>query len=472
MSSYSLRVSEYLTGVLILGTVFMLVVNLNWGLGYGLAAIGILIPLRYFRVPTRYQYVLLLTAGTVWLTHLLRPLVVLTRPDSFMYPRLGSIGGGLIRSSLVEIGLMGFAILAGQGLGFRIFARREPHPPSQRNILVSGRLLVNALILGLVLFKLIILVRFGVGLRGSVTDPRISVISRLLPELLVYAVAVLYLVRYRHEVPFSQKAFIWTMLAFMGVLGLLQGSKAFIAQILIALFISTLASRGDFRFPLRWAVLSGAACVILIASSFPLATTVRRTVKDSGYSLRLFEEAVLAMTRSVTPAQFGYMSEWVTSRFLGFDGLLATELYRPPELVRTFSFKATATRVLERLSPLTGGNEMSSGRAVGIYLFGHPEDVDHAGGVGLFAAYRLMAGPIGGLVALFITGVLIAWYFTQADRIPQDGGRFLVRYVGAYGIIWWTMSGNSDYVLPILLISVAQVLVLGGLLRFMVQALR
>lgn len=473
----SLRVSQYFTGVLLASSAVVFVESLAFGLAYLAAVAAVLVPLHAFPVPKRYYFTVLLAAGTIWLTHLIRPMVLFVQPEGFLYPRIVALNGELVISTLLRIAVMGFALLSGLILGYHLLGRRNRPPADaggRRPLLLSLRAVIQVLLVGAVAFKAVALLVFGVGFRSGAPDPVLSILSRFVPDYLIYGLVVLYLGKYRRQIGPAERLLHVGLLAAMSVLGLLQGSKAFVAQILLALFVFYLAFEGDFRVKVRHAALLGVAGVVVLVASFPLAMSLRRYVQTEGYDLGALVAAGRGLADIARPEEAATMAAWISSRFIGFDGMLATEAALPPEFLQTFGLAETVGRVQGRLIPLdegTGGS-LSTGRAVSTYLIGHPEELRHSGGVGLFAASHFMGGPVGGVAIVFLFGLSWAAYFCLSDRVRSSDARFLLRYVGVNGIIFWTMSGNADYLVPVLVITVAEILFLGVALRHLHAAFR
>ncbi|MFQ5536398.1 MAG: hypothetical protein ACE5GJ_02995 [Gemmatimonadota bacterium] len=471
-----LRVSQYFTAVLLICAGLVFLEDLVFGLSYLVAAAAILVPLHFFRVPRRYYYTVLLAAGTIWLTHLVRPLVLFAQPQGFLYPRILQVNGPLVNTALLRIAAMAFMMMLGMVVGYRIFGRAalaRVRDEKGKPILLRMRVLIDAGLVAVVIFKAFLLIRFGVGFRAGTPDPLLSVLARFAPDYLVYGLLILYLGKYAHRISFAERSLHVTLLAGMAVVGLLQGSKAFIAQILLALFVFYLAFRGDFSIRLRNAFLLGLAGITVLVVSFPLAMSMRRYVQERGYDLGAFRAGLAGVAEVVHPEQATFVAVWITSRLIGFDGVLATEVKLPPEFVRVFALEQTASRIRGRLVPLNqGAGSVSSGQAVSTFLIGHPEELRHSGGVGLFAASRLMGGPVGSMVVVFLFGLAWAAYFSLAERVPSSDARFLLRYVGVNGIIFLTMSGNADYLLPLIVVSVGEILALGLIAPYVYRALR
>lgn len=473
----SLRVSQYFTAVLLASSALVFFESPTFGFAYLAAAASVLVPLHAFRVPRRYYFTVLLAAGTIWLTHLIRPMVLFVQPEGFLYPRIISLDGTLVTSTLLRIAVMGFALLAGLVAGYRLLGGREAGSTDEegrRPLLLSLRSVVQLALVGGVLFKAVTLLAFGVGFRSGAPDPVLSILSRFVPDYLIYGLVVLYLGKYRHRITPAERLLHLALLGAMATLGLLQGSKAFIAQILLALFVFYLAFEGDFRVKVRHAALLGVAGVVVLVASFPLAMSLRRYVQTEGYNLGAVSAAARGLAEVARPEEAATVAAWISSRFIGFDGMLATEASLPPEFLQTFGLTETLHRVQGRLIPLdegTGGS-LSTGRAVSTYLIGHPEELRHSGGVGLFAASRFMGGPVGGVLIVFLFGLGWAAYFSLSDRVRSSDARFLLRYVGVNGIIFWTMSGNADYLVPVLVITVGEILFLGVALRHLQSAFR
>lgn len=470
-----LRVSEYFTWVLLVCCFVVAVQDLRLGLAYSAAALATLLPLRVFRIPREVYYTVFMAAGTIWLTHLVRPLVLMAQPESFLYPRIISFASPLATTTLLTVAGMALAMLSGLAGGYRLFLRQratQDTTAEREPMLVRMRAPLNVILLVVIALKAVGVVWYGVGLRGNPV-PILTVTSLLAPDLLIQGILILYLLRYRSMLGMGQQWFAGGLLVAMAVIGLLQGSKAFVLQLLLALFIYFLAFRGDFSVRVRHAAVLGMLGLVTLAVSFPTAMSLRRYVQENGYDTGAVGAAIEGITQSTRAEDIGIMTNRVTSRLLGFDGLIATQASLPPEFVQIFAFTTTAARVRGRFLPWeAGAGSLTSGRAISTFLFGHPEELRHSGGIGLFAVSRLMAGPIGAYVVVFLFGLACAAYFSAIERVPSTDSRFVLRYAGAYGLILLTMSGNADFILPTLIVTVTEVLILRLLLRHVYVAIR
>ena len=453
------RVSTYFAFLAALGVLACALARPALLLPYTLAAAGILLPLYVLRVSRQYFYVLIFTAGAIWISHLVRPLVSSSDDLILLYPIMRSVTDAQRAAVLLDVALYAMLLIGGVAAGLVLFQ------PLGRDDVTAGPddapLLLRAhrsvlLILGALLAaRLFLLLVLGVGRKGVPIDPRVGFLIQFFPDELVFGVGVLLLARYGRLISRQARGMAWlVILGYSGVL-LVGGSKAFFARILLAAFVYYLAARGDFRLRLRTAVAIGAATVLVLAVSFPFATALRLATRTSGLGLDAAATAVSTVRSSLRPEQLGIAADLVTRRLAGYDGMIVVHMEHNEAVAASFHPVTTVKQVASRLIPGFRLQEMTQGKAVSVHYARLPESLQHAGALGFFGSARLTAGRATGLF-IFLFGLAWGAFFRLTSRVRSLDAQFLLQYIGAYVLLRWLLSGNADDLLAMFIIQIVQ----------------
>lgn len=473
----SFPLSRYVIVGLVLATLWVAAHDVVLGGAYALAALAVTLSLVLLRVPRRFFYVMLFTALAIVVSHLLRPLILIPLPELFTYGGLGSVGPPLMLRALLKVALYSAMVLGGIWLGFRLI----PAPPRARTedeggdedepvdasgeegslpVLIRGQVLVIALMGVLVLIRAYLQFRLGLFTKLAPPNPTAGFLAQFIPDLLIYGVGVLYLLKYRRWLSLPALGLVAVFVVGMVVMTLVSGSKGFLARLGVILFIYLLAEKGDFRLrpaPAALAVVVGAWALVF---SFSVANPLRLYLGERGYSMEITRIILQGAREAVElhPETLVEQANAVTGRFNGFDGLLATEMYRPELLKKAFQPLGMGERIVGRLLPRVGfGEELGTGKAIGVVYSGHSLDVEHFGAVGMFGALELMVGEGASYLLALAIGLFWAAYFRFSEVFREEDLRLLLQLVGAMGIITWTMSGNFDVTVASFIIDVVHV---------------
>ncbi len=441
------------------------------GLAYTLASACLVLPIYVLRVPQRFFYVMLFAAISLWVTHMLRPLVLLVDMDLFKFPIVGYIDKNIMIDALFKIAQFNVLVLSGLFLGFKAYALQPNKVPVLASefkmpFFLRGRFGMNVLLIFFFLLKLFLIVAFNLGSRGEQADASIGFILRLMPDFLIYPICLLYLARYNKQLKRRQVAFYAIMLLGYSGLVLLQGSKMSLALTGFAVFIYYLSDKGDFKVHLLRAITLGAFGALIMVFSFVLGSSLRYYVRSYGFNAGLITHlADEASTVTASDKSFEYADD-ITSRFLGFDGVMVTDMYQPAELRRVFSPVNTLNRILDQLLPFYAAQgNLTSGRAVSIIYMGFSDTHTHTGGVGLLGALVLMSGTWAIWLG-FLLGFGVAAYFAFSERSGSRDLSFVLYYVGLYFLINIIMAGAMERNIALALINVIHVFFYYFMIRF------
>jgi len=148
------------------------------------------------------------------------------------------------------------------------------------------------------------------------------------------------------------------------------------------------------------------------------------------------------------------VSNDITKRMMGLDGQIAAYIISDQQnenakynIENAFTTKEITLHTLNNIFPkVTFTNEPGSGKVVSENIVGLPEEVLHAGSLGLFAAVFFISGPYF-IIFNFILGVALAFYFIYARRIKNEDLRFVLFFIGCFFVLRIILSGNFDTVL-------------------------
>jgi hypothetical protein len=453
------RLSTYFAVFSLSASALVITRNPYVGAAYLIATVALLLPLFVFRVPSRFYFLLLFTSATLWASHMVRPLVWVFDLSVFMYGRIGQLTDQVVAASLIEIGILGFVLELGLVFGlipFFMSDRRRTPAPRGNPLLVRGSTVIVGGLALLLFMRGFLLIGLNVGRKGIDVDPRFAFISQLIPDELVFAICVLFLAKYRHELSRFLLTAVTAILFAYTFLLLLGGSKAFLARLALALFIYYLASRGNFKVRVGRSVVIGAASLVLLILTFSLATFVRSAAKTtSGFGIEFITVIAKTAPQILQRERLKLAVDMVTRRLSGYDGFAAVGMYRDPRVEQAFSPSATASQAAARLLPGYRAGGMSQGKSISVYYAGLPVTLKHAGALGLFGAAKLMGGS---LAALLLFGIGYVWgaFFRWSGRLESEDFGFLLQYIGAFAVLRWSLSGNFDDLIAEFVINLGQ----------------
>jgi hypothetical protein len=457
------------------GAVLMGAVDLRLFIPYAVAAGALVASFRVVRVRADVGSLPLFVAGCVALVYFVRPLVLAGVPGLFMYPTLGSLGERQIARALHWLTLLGPALVLGVALGLRLVRRRRAVQNCtvvRGRYLLTGRLVVDGLIVVTLVAMAVLTMRYSVDVRGVHAQTRYAFLIRLLPVALVYPVLGLMLLKYRRNLSRLSIAWYVVLLFALSALVFRQGSRIFVFELLVLLVVYALLHRGDFRMRLPRVAILSAAAVGALLGSFILGTAVREVIRGRASLGELTSLAVWKHPAAGVPEALWLEGLWATRRLQGFDGLVAVDRARPPEVVRLFRPLLFAERFIGELTPMSGRGPMGTGEAVSIYYSGLSPDARTAGSLGLMATLELMAGRWGAILGAFLVGVGVGVVWRLADWIRDPDARFIFLFLTAYHTLWLVMSGSLDMIGARYVTSVAQLVGLAVIMRVATAVMR
>jgi hypothetical protein len=445
-----LRLSSYFTTLVLLVAATVLIQSPRLGVAFLAASSAVTLPLYISRVPRRFFYILLFSAAAMWVTHLARVPFLLAMPESFLYPRIGSVTPDVLGTALLMYAGHAMLFLGGLAIGLRLFGTRHrisTTPPPRRPLLVRISALVAVVCLLLFFARAYLQLALGLYTK-NVARPSVGFIGELIPAALFYPLVILYLAKYRRLIPPFEIGVFALIGVGMVALVLLSGSRSAFATIGLGLFIYFLAHKGDFRLALGRTIAIGVAGASLLMLSFAVARPIRGFLgQNEGYAAGLSEAVTRGIRAAFSPGAATFLAGAVSRRVsLGMDGMLVVEMEQPRALLDAFRPLTTAKRVLGKLIPLysSGDGGMSTGKAIAVAYLGHSEEQRHASSLGLFASLELMFGRYGSLAVAFVIALLWAAFFGLTARATDADVAYLLHFVGMSQVFAWILSGNID----------------------------
>lgn len=436
---------------------------------YYLVACGaVFLPLRLFRIPGRYFHIALLVTSVLVVTHLVRVPFLLWTPESFAYGKVGSVTASALEQALLKFAITAAVLFAGLSLGFAGQSANNAYGDgSRRPLLLRARVVVIALVALAVTVRAFMQLRLGLYTKFAV-NPEFGFLTRLHPDIVVYPILVIYLLKYRHTLTRLERALVGlTALSLVGLI-ILSGSRSAIGMFALFGFIVYAADRGNFRVRISRAALIGVLGAWLLMLTFALAGPLRYQLARGADYTSLDMAVVLEGARSSLDLKAVVtLASFVTTRTSGgMDGMVVVNMHRPEMLRNVFSPGAIASRVPTKLIPrYSPEGVMFGGRAIAIAYGGEAmRFVAHSGSVGMFAALDLALGPLSYFGA-FLFGAMWAAYFRITARLRDRDVRLLFHVLGMQQVFSWSLSGNFDELIPSTVIMMVLLIAYGTIVQ-------
>lgn len=431
----------------------------------------LLVPVRLARADDHARQALLLVSGTLWITHMVRPLVLIPRPELFSFLRLGVPDRSVILQGLQVTVLGSAALLGGVWVGFRLIRGRHhaDRTYGRPGLIVRNRGAWAFIVCVIAAAMALTTAGLGVGVLGAEAT-RWSFLNRLIPEILVYPVALLLVVRYRDTLGSYPRWIVYLALILVTAGYFLRGSKAFLIYLAVAFVIFVLVDHGDVRLRVRqWGILMLLAGVLL-----PLTFVIGQEFRiQRNRNALAASDAVIAAVQNLTAGSQATLLGSVnllTLRLVGYDGVLAVGMDTSAELRRVFSPQAIARGIVGQVIPGMPVQGLSAGKTIAVSYRGHDEDVVHADAIGILSSATLTAGRWSGLY-LFLLGFALAAAHRLAVEAKDPDVRFLLRYAAMYFSVTIVMSGVLDRQIALLFITSVQIVAIAAFVGFLNGAL-
>jgi hypothetical protein len=445
-------ISSYFHIALLIGSFCISVIDIQIGIAYFIATL----PLHFFtsrwvKLPKEYVPVFLIAVGSIWVFYLVRPFLLVLRPDLFMYPKIGYINNSDHIRALLHLSVYSFLFLSGLYLAVTRGAKKKRPSPLYFDSNKAGMLLNNRQIIifggGLiVLFDLYLLLGQNIGVSGTYSP--LAFIRLFLPLGLVMPVFALYLVKFRRHLTRVERTLIFSIIGLSVLTSLLQGHKSALLSLVEIVFLLYLFDKGDLRISGRKILCFGAPVIVIAFLLFPIATVIRGFMQLDGFSLDIFGIIFESIKSLPDEKVLLGVLDMVTGRFCGYDGLLAVNLYKPPELHSIFNELYVLKHALASVVPRFYCEGISLGKAVGVYYTGHSFDIKHAGAIGLFASIILIGKGTLSYFYILIIGSFFGMCFRFAVKLGKNyESRILLSIIFSLQLIGWMISGNLDRVL-------------------------
>jgi hypothetical protein len=412
---------------------------------------------RIAGVREKYRPVFLIGSFGIWVSYLVRPLLLVSRPDMFLYPHIGTIEDLDQIQALLQIAVYSFIYLLGLYLAVTPQLRRRTlsfnrplRTDKKKSLLLKNKQLILLGIASVCALDVFFLLVLNVGVMGTYSP--IGFLTQFFPFTLVIPVAIVMLAKERKHLSNSYQVLLFLIVLLTALTSLLKGSKAALLNIILVFLVLYLFVRFNAKVSVaKSAVLLG-AMVILVLVTFPLATAIRYSTAEFGVSVDVFQAVLTSFNQIDSDFLLGIL-DMSTSRFNGYDGILAINLYVPADLNKTFSVLNILGQVTADLIPKYSVEEINMGKAIGMFYTGHTLDVMHAGALGLFASIGLIGRGLLSYFYVLMIGTAFGLCFRAASLLRTPESRLIFLILVSMQLLSWTMSGNIDTLLSSALLT-------------------
>ena len=224
------------------------------------------------------------------------------------------------------------------------------------------------------------------------------------------------------------------------------GSKAFIAMFALCFFFDFIYKNRSIR--LSTFVIASVSGFLVLAFSFMMSAGVKFSAEKDINSI--FNKAQYFASSETTLT----VANEISKRMMGIDGQIAGYMIsqRSDENVKqvikeSFTAREIILHTLTNIVPKVNfTSSPTTGKLISENIVGLPEEVSHAGSLGLFASVYFISGPYFFIFNLILGG-LIALYFAYTRKIRNDDMKFMLYFLGCYFVVRTVLSGNFDVIL-------------------------
>jgi len=472
----SFPISSYFHFTLALSTIYIVVININVGLSYFIATLPLFFfTSRWVKLPKEYVPFFLIAATSIWAFYLVRPLLLLVRPDLFYYSRTGTITNEGQIYALFQIAIYSLLFLSGLYLAVIVGYKKRRHPSpffdsNKPGLILKNKQVIILAVCVIILFDLYLLLGRNIGVSGTYSP--LAFIRLFLPLGLIMPVLALYLLKYRRYLTRAERFLMFSIIGVIVLTTLLQGHKAALLYVAEIFFLTYLLEKGDFKISLPKILFFGGPVFIITFVTFPVAMSIRTFMQLHGFSFDIFGILFESLSSLADKDFLLIILDMVTRRFCGYDGLLAVNLYSPPELDNIFDVFFILKRAMASLVPKFYVEGIGLGKAVGVYYSGHSFDITHAGALGLFASIILIGKGFMSYVYIISIGIFFGICFNIANKFKGYGPRELISIIFSLQLIGWVISGNLDSHLTAFIVALVHLTFYYSACWFMYKACR
>ena len=466
----SIRVSELFYFVMLVCSAIVFTISGQAAAPYLFCCLVLAFPLILTSTSHPYRFYILLASLSLFLSYLLRPIVLLWNIDLFKYDLIGTISEPEIVERLWGLIPLFSCFLIGS-LSFVLLIRPTTRPfvalgddsdQSPESIIMSSRkwlVIMGWVVLlgniGLALF-------FNIGVKNvAVTAPQLQVVSRLFPQLLLTAGCVALISLYRSRL--DRSTFLMLIAFLMGAAFyelLIKGSKAGLAFIFFAFFVVHIVRFNDFSMRIRGVVVLSVSAIVCLLIAFSLSNVVRYGDADEG----LLNRAGKALTQYSGEIDISDSLDAFTGRMCGFDGQLVVQKHRPIKLRKAFQIPSILRNAVARAVPGVNPGSMTTGKAIAVHYQGASKHAKFSGGVGIFGSFTLIAKGKEWLAALLF-GLTLGLIFRVLHFVEDPGIFLILQVIFFYYFIQLIISGGIGHALGNSFIILVQCFVLALLLK-------
>lgn len=451
-----IKVSSFIIFLTILGVVWAFSMEFMFGAA-SLVLIGIYILFKHlFKFDKIFSIAYFILFLSFLLSYFIRGFILIESPDFFLFEYFTGI---VINSRDVLRGLwdvIGYFFLMSCGMlvgtKIKLISMTSGHEKSfiQPNWIIKYFRQIIIILFILVLGKLILFFTVGAGMKGEEVESGAVFLLRFIPDDLIFIIATVYLLKHSSFINRKQKSILIILISLMALSIMLTGSKVFIMLLGLCFLIVYLYE--EYKLNASKLIIYTATSLFLIVFSFSAAFVIKYKEPNS------VENFFYQTTENIFSTDTVLIAEAVTSRFIGLDGYILTRKLnssgtKSSALDQSFSLGSTALRIVDFILPGRLTNDLATGQAISLHIFGFEEDKKFGGAIGLFGALNI-AFKTYAWVSVLLGGILLGMVYKKIRFIQDEDIKLIIFYFFSYFLVHTFMSGNFDRLIALLIIKI------------------
>lgn len=452
----NIKVSSFIVLLTIMGVWFAFSLDIM----FGVASLALISVFSFFNFIFRGDKIFSVAYFILFLSFLLayfiRGFILIQYPDFFLFEFFTGIQINKedvlngIWNVIGYFSLMSFGMFIGTKVKFFSNSRVGNKSFLSSNWILNNFNSIIGLLLVLVLGKLLLFFTVGAGMKGEEVESGAVFLLRFIPDDLIFIISTVYLLRYRFEITKRQKSLLIFLIGLMSLSIMLTGSKVFI--MLLGLCILIVYLYEQYKLNLAKLIIYTLLSLFLISFSFSAAFVIKYKEPNS------IGDFLYQTTDNILSTDPILIAEAVTSRFIGLDGYLLTEklssnYVNNGELEESFGLGSTALRIADFILPGRFTNDLATGQAISLHVFGFESDKKFGGAIGLFGALNI-AFKQSIWISVIIAGLVLGIGFRKIGYIKDENIRLVIFYFFSYFLVHTFMSGNFDRLIALLIIKI------------------
>jgi len=339
----------------------------------------------------------LIVAYSIFTFYYIRPLFLLSYPDTKISSIVYSISVQEHISALIVVGVYAFFLLLSIYMVQRMIGDdKYLNEKKYRYMHLHERLVLLLLVIITVVWFMIVVI-FDLSSRSTAVDylQYLFPVSLILPAIFSYIVLCNKISCVRS----IKYLFVFLLLLFV-VASIYRGSKSAIFVILMLWVMSIYMAFGDRNIK----ILTFAKYLFLIIPAVFISVVVATTITYLGPDGIMSYGEVFSGQNGI----IRLILDKLTGRFNGYDGVLLVMQYNSEMLSNVMNWKDMFLSGLYRVIPGISHDVMSVGKVVGIEYFNKTIFDKHAGALGVFGSFIYMHGIYFGVFVVFVYGYIFS----------------------------------------------------------------